>query len=89
MTFCLVAGVPFAPTAWSEPEPVPRMQVVPQPGHQVSLQREGQEIARYHFGADFNRPFVFPLIGPSGPPVIWVSGGVLSTSTVRVALAAF
>ena len=29
------------------------------------------------------------VIVPSGPPVIWVSGGVLSTMTVRVAVAAF
>jgi hypothetical protein len=41
------------------------MQAVPQPHAQVSFQREGVEIARYHFGDDLNRPFVFPLIGPS------------------------
>lgn len=28
--------------------------------------REDQEIARYHFGADGRRPYVFPVIGPSG-----------------------
>ncbi|MEW6305229.1 MAG: PmoA family protein [Verrucomicrobiota bacterium] len=49
-----------------EPKPVPRMQALPQPYHQVSFQREGVEIMRAHFAPDLNRPFVFPLIGPSG-----------------------
>jgi hypothetical protein len=47
-------------------KPVPRLQVIPQPYDQVSFQRDGQEIARYHFGRDLRRPFVFPLVGPSG-----------------------
>lgn len=42
------------------------MQAVPQPYDQVSLQRDGQEIARYHFSPSLRRPFVFPLVGPSG-----------------------
>jgi hypothetical protein len=46
--------------------PVPRMQAIPQPYQQVSFQREGQEIARYHFGPALRRPFVFPIIGPAG-----------------------
>ena len=49
-----------------EPKPVPRMQAVPLPDHQVSFQRDGVEIARYHFGTEGFRPFVFPVIGPSG-----------------------
>ena len=48
------------------PKPVPRMQVMPMPYNQVSFQREGKEIARYHFGPTLNRPFLFPVIGPSG-----------------------
>ncbi len=44
----------------------PCLQTVPQPYHQVSFQRDGAEIARYHFGPELNRPFVFPVIGPSG-----------------------
>lgn len=44
----------------------PRMQAVPQPYDQVSFQRDGVEVARYHAGAGLNRPFVFPVIGPSG-----------------------
>jgi len=50
----------------AEPKPVPKMQIIPQPRDQVSFQREGVEIARYHFGADGQRPFVFPIMGPSG-----------------------
>lgn len=43
-----------------------RMQAVPLPYDQVSFQRDGVEIARYHFGPGLNRPFVFPVIGPAG-----------------------
>jgi hypothetical protein len=49
-----------------EPKPVPRLQVVPKAYAQASFQRDGVEIARYHFGAGLNRPFLFPLIGPCG-----------------------
>jgi len=52
-----------------QPKPVPRMQAVPQPYHQVSFQRDGKEIARYHFAPSLDRPFVFPIIGPSGRPL--------------------
>jgi hypothetical protein len=47
-------------------KPVPRVQVIPLPDGQASVQRDGQEISRYYFGADLRRPFLFPLIGPSG-----------------------
>jgi hypothetical protein len=46
--------------------PVPRVQAVPQPYHQMSFQRDGLEIGRMHFGPDLRRPFLFPIIGPSG-----------------------
>jgi len=49
-----------------EPKPAPRLQVVPQAYEQASFQRDGVEIARYHFGAGLERPFLFPVIGPSG-----------------------
>lgn len=49
--------------------PVPRMQVEPQPYGQASVQREGLEIARYHYGETLRRPFVFPLNGPAGRSV--------------------
>jgi hypothetical protein len=47
-------------------KPVPRLQVVPQPYEQASFQRDGVEIARYHFGTGLRRPFLFPIIGPAG-----------------------
>lgn len=50
----------------AEPKPVPRMQAVPEAHDEISFQRDGVEIARYHYRADQKRPFVFPIIGPSG-----------------------
>ena len=52
--------------ASAAPQPVPRMQALPQPHAQISFQRDGVEIARYHYGEDNSRPFIFPVIGPSG-----------------------
>lgn len=49
-----------------EPKPVPRLQVAPQAYEQASFQRDGVEITRYHFGAGLERPFLFPVVGPSG-----------------------
>jgi len=62
----LVTLSPAAAAAASKPKPVPRMQVVPQPYDQASFQRDGVELTRYHFGPGLNRPFLFPVIGPSG-----------------------
>ena len=50
----------------SVPKPVPKLQVIPMPYYQASFQRDGAEIARYHFSPELNRPFVFPMAGPSG-----------------------
>jgi hypothetical protein len=55
-----------ASDAHGQPKPAPRMQAVPQPYDQIAFQRDGAEIARYHFGGALKRPFVYPLIGPSG-----------------------
>lgn len=52
--------------AAADTKTVPRLQAVPQPYHQLSFQRDGQEIARFHFGPELRRPFLFPIIGPSG-----------------------
>ncbi|MEN9574477.1 MAG: hypothetical protein RL514_2332 [Verrucomicrobiota bacterium] len=49
--------------------PIPLVQALPQPYEQVSFQRDGIELARLHFGPGLNRPFVFPLLGPSGRSV--------------------
>ena len=48
------------------PKRVPRLQVIPMPYYQASFQREGIELTRYHFGPGLHRPFLFPVIGPSG-----------------------
>jgi len=47
-------------------KPTPLVQALPQPYEQVSFQRDGVELTRLHFGPGLNRPFVFPLLGPSG-----------------------
>jgi hypothetical protein len=47
-------------------KPVPRMQVIPLPGDQASIQRDGVELTRFHFAPSQRRPFLFPMIGPSG-----------------------
>jgi hypothetical protein len=52
--------------AGAEPRPVPRLQAVPQPYHQISFQRDGREITRLHLGPELRRPFLFPILGPSG-----------------------
>jgi hypothetical protein len=58
-----------AQDALPAPKSVPRMQVIPMPYHQASFQRDGVEITRYHFGPGLHRPFLFPIIGPSGRPL--------------------
>lgn len=54
------------PAQSPDPLPVPRMQVIPLPDNRASFQDNGRELARYHFGPNKRRPFVFPIIGPSG-----------------------
>jgi hypothetical protein len=49
-----------------EPKPVPQLQVLPLPHEQASFMRGDQEIARYHYGPELRRPFVYPVVGPSG-----------------------
>jgi hypothetical protein len=63
----LLANIAFlAQNALPAPKSVPELQVVPMPYYQASFQRDGVEISRYHFGPELNRPFVFPVVGPSG-----------------------
>lgn len=53
--------------AQTKPEiSVPRLQVVPQPHDQDSFQLDGRELTRLHRAADQQRPFLFPIVGPSG-----------------------
>jgi hypothetical protein len=47
-------------------KPVPRMQVLPLPHDQASFERAGKELTRYHFGPELRRPYLYPVIGPSG-----------------------
>jgi hypothetical protein len=47
-------------------KPVPTAQSIPLPHHEVSFQREGRELARFHSEPEAFRPYVFPVIGPSG-----------------------
>jgi methane monooxygenase PmoA-like len=57
-----LSGQDALPTA----KPVPRMQVLPLPHDEASVERDGREIARYHFSPRDPRPFLYPIIGPSG-----------------------
>jgi hypothetical protein len=47
-------------------KPIPKMQAVPLPNDEVSFQRNEKEIARYFFSPTLRRPFIYPVIGPSG-----------------------
>jgi len=49
-----------------EPKPVPKMQAIPLPHDEISFQRDGVELTRYCFSKDQQRPFLFPINGPSG-----------------------
>lgn len=67
LTVLLGATTAFAaPTSRPATQPVPALQIIPQPDNQAAFTRDGVEIARYHFGKSLNRPFLFPIIGPSG-----------------------
>ncbi len=48
---------------------ISRCELLPLPEHQVSFQIEGEEKTRWHFGAEYPRPFFFPFSGPSGSPL--------------------
>jgi Methane oxygenase PmoA len=50
----------------SDARPVPSMQVIPLPEAQASFRRDGLELTRAYFGPALRRPFLFPVIGPSG-----------------------
>lgn len=46
-----------------------RYEVLPLPDHQVSLRVDGEERSRWHFGPNYQRPFFYPLLGPSRQPL--------------------
>lgn len=58
----LFAGSVFA----QDGSPIVRCEVVPLPRHEVSLQVDGVERLRWHHGDQYERPFFFPFLGPSG-----------------------
>ncbi len=60
----LAVLLPF--TLHAEPKPIPRVQLLPLPEHQVSFQIDGVEKLRWHSGSEYPRPFFYPFNGPSG-----------------------
>jgi len=59
----LVATAGDAPFA---PKPAPRVQALPLPHHEISFQRDGVELTRFHFDPADKRTYLYPLNGPSG-----------------------
>lgn len=47
----------------------PKCDVLPLAEQQVSFRVDGQERLRWHYGEQYPRPFLFPLLGPSGVPL--------------------
>ncbi|HWA98535.1 MAG TPA: PmoA family protein [Pirellulales bacterium] len=47
-------------------KPVPAMQVLPLPDGEDSFQYQGRELTRYYHSPTIERPFLYPLNGPSG-----------------------
>jgi hypothetical protein len=68
-TFGAVSGSRSADQPLPNAKPVPRMQVLPLPHDQASIERDGKELTRYHFAPNQRRPFLYPVIGPSGRPL--------------------
>src|SRR5438105_785781 len=62
----ILLAAALAQTDLPAAKPVPRMQVLPLPDDQASVTCDGRELARYYFGKDLYRPFLYPLIGPGG-----------------------
>lgn len=62
----IVARIGWADEKLPNAKPVPRMQVLPLPHDQISITRDGKELTRYHFAPDLERPFLYPIVGPSG-----------------------
>lgn len=66
LVVAMLAARASAQMALPNAKPVPRVQAVPLPYDQVSIQVDGEERTRYHFGTGLRRPFLFPVAGPSG-----------------------
>jgi hypothetical protein len=63
---CLVILAADPDEPLPDAKPLQAMTVSLQPGDRFSFQRNERELCRYHFGRDLRRPFLYPLIGPSG-----------------------
>ena len=61
-----LGAIALIASAQFSPKPVPRMQALPLPHHEISFQRDGVELTRFHFNPADKRPFLYPLNGPSG-----------------------
>jgi hypothetical protein len=61
-----VVGLALTGRARAQPKPVPRVQALPLPHNEVSFQSAGRELTRLHFSNTQERPFLFPVNGPSG-----------------------
>ncbi len=46
--------------------PLPATTLTPLPDDRVSIAHERRELTQIHFGAELRRPFLFPIIGPTG-----------------------
>lgn len=64
----LVAAAWLATTsgAFAQVKAIPKVEAVPEPYDQVSFRHLGKELARFHYGKELRRPFVYPINGPSG-----------------------
>jgi hypothetical protein len=50
--------------------PFPRIQCFQEPGDQAVATLDGRLVFRYHFGANYPRPFLYPLLTPAGHNVL-------------------
>lgn len=64
--FAHLLAVVFAVSA---PYEFPAVRAVPLPGRGVSFTVHGEEIARFGYDVDLERPYLYPLRGPAGHPV--------------------
>lgn len=51
-------------------KPFPRVQCFQEPGDRVSFTVDGRLAFTYHFGANYPRPFIYPLHSPAGHNVL-------------------
>lgn len=50
------------------PQSAPRVEILPLPDYQVAFLVAGKERGRWHFGRQYPRPFLYPLVAPHGVP---------------------